>query len=212
MRRLEILQVLFMNGNNIKYKPEKLIKTRMRFTDDTVLTAAVTVGILRFFEEAGAGWTDRADAEDIFTRNVRDAIVRYAKKYPDAGYGGSFRRWVRSGQHQPYNSWGNGSAMRVSCCGWAAKNTGGGEKTGQSGRRLSHIIIRRNQRRSGCGGGDLSAARGRFSCRNQGNGRSPIMIWILLWIRSVPHYQFDVSCQGSGSPGHRGVSGRKFLR
>ena len=64
--------------NNIKYKPEKLIKTRCRFTDDTVLTAAVTVGILRFFEEAGvAGRTEQM--RRYFTRNVRETIVRYAK-------------------------------------------------------------------------------------------------------------------------------------
>ncbi len=182
--------------NNIKYKPEKLIKTGCRFTDDTVLTAAVTVGILRFFEEAGAGWADRADAEDIFTRNVRETIVRYAKKYPDAGYGGSFRRWVRSGQHQPYNSWGNGSAMRVSCCGWAAK-------TAREARTLAEwsAAVTHNHPEGIRGAQAVAESIWRLRA-----GASPAEIremaesyydmdFTLDQIR--PHYQFDVSCQGS---------------
>jgi len=48
-----------------------------------------------------------------------ETIKHYAQLYPHAGYGGTFRRWMWSWENQPYNSWGNGSAMRVSPVGFA---------------------------------------------------------------------------------------------
>lgn len=66
-----------------------------RFTDDTVLTVAV--------------------AECLLTGgSLVDAFHAYTKKYPDRSYGLRFWHWVNSGSRQPYHSWGNGSAMRVS--------------------------------------------------------------------------------------------------
>ena len=70
------------------------------FTDDTVLSIAVADGILHGGE---------------YSKYILD----YARRYPHAGYGGFFREWVRSGGQEPYNSFGNGSAMRVSPVGWA---------------------------------------------------------------------------------------------
>ena len=46
----------------------------------------------------------------------------YGKRYPDVGYGGRFYRWIFSSNPKPYNSYGNGAAMRVSPCGFAAKS------------------------------------------------------------------------------------------
>jgi ADP-ribosylglycohydrolase len=66
-----------------------------RFTDDTVLSIAVADCLL-----TGSSYVDK----------FRD----YAKDYPDRCYGIGFWRWVESGSRQPYNSWGNGAAMRVS--------------------------------------------------------------------------------------------------
>lgn len=77
-----------------------LTSNKSHFTDDTVLTIAVAEAVL----------TDG---------DYQGAILRYARMYPDAGYGGSFRRWMYSDNPQPYNSFGNGSAMRVSPIGWA---------------------------------------------------------------------------------------------
>ncbi len=69
-------------------------------TDDSVLTIAV--------------------AEAILTgRTYGDCIRQFAQAYPHSGYGGFFRRWMYSTDPQPYNSYGNGSAMRVSAVGWA---------------------------------------------------------------------------------------------
>src|SRR3712207_2553279 len=66
-----------------------------RWTDDTVLTVATAHALL-----SGVP-CDRAYRE-------------WARRYPDAGYGGTFRRWFRADDAGPYGSWGNGSAMRVS--------------------------------------------------------------------------------------------------
>ncbi len=71
-----------------------------RFTDDTVLTIAVAYAILEK--------TDYATSLKYFGR-----------KYPDAGYGMFFYRWMFASHCEPYNSWGNGSAMRVSPVGFA---------------------------------------------------------------------------------------------
>jgi len=51
---------------------------------------------------------------DIFI----DTMKKWGRLYPNSGYGGRFGNWLFSGEHEPYNSWGNGSAMRVSPCGW----------------------------------------------------------------------------------------------
>ncbi len=45
-------------------------------------------------------------------------MQRWGRKYPDAGYGGMFYEWLHSRKPHPYNSWGNGAAMRVSSVGW----------------------------------------------------------------------------------------------
>jgi ADP-ribosylglycohydrolase len=78
-----------------KTKDFPLFTEWSRFTDDTVLTAAVAEKLLR-----------GGDYVDLFHEYVRE--------YPTAGYGGTFVRWVSAGKREPYNSWGNGSAMRVS--------------------------------------------------------------------------------------------------
>ena len=69
-------------------------------TDDSVLTLAVADAILN-------------------GRNYLEYIRKYALAYPNSGYGGSFRAWMYSKDPHPYNSFGNGSAMRVSAVGWA---------------------------------------------------------------------------------------------
>jgi len=71
-----------------------------RFTDDTVLTVAVASALRRS--------TD-------FAAELR----AWGRRYPHAGYGGWFREWLRDDHAGPYNSYGNGSAMRVAAIGWA---------------------------------------------------------------------------------------------
>lgn len=84
----------------IKSKNFPLFSPGCRFTDDSVLTVAV----------AGAILTGRS-----YAASVREL----GNRFPGAGYGGSFMRWLRSPDPQPYGSWGNGAAMRVSPVGFA---------------------------------------------------------------------------------------------
>lgn len=87
-------------GAGTKTKDFPLFDDDCRFTDDTVLTVAVAEKLLR-----------GGDYVDLFHE--------YFHRYPDAGYGGTFFRWAGTRQRDPYNSWGNGSAMRVSPVGFA---------------------------------------------------------------------------------------------
>ena len=84
----------------IKTKDFPLFDPRCRFTDDSVLTVAVADSIL-------AG------------RSYLESIRQLGRRYPAAGYGGTFIHWLNSHDPQPYNSWGNGAAMRVSPVGFA---------------------------------------------------------------------------------------------
>lgn len=84
----------------IKNKDFPLFHPRCTFTDDTVLTVAVAHAIL----------TGRSYLQSVRTLGGR---------YPNAGYGGSFMAWLHADDPQPYNSWGNGAAMRVSPVGFA---------------------------------------------------------------------------------------------
>ena len=86
----------------VKTKDFPLFDPRCCFTDDTVLTVAVAV------------------ADAILTgRSYQESIRDVGRRYPEAGYGGAFIRWLHSDHPQPYNSWGDGSAMRVSPVGFA---------------------------------------------------------------------------------------------
>lgn len=86
--------------HRIKTTEFPLLSSRSHFTDDTVLTIAVADGILT--------------GKD-FTTVMRE----YGRKYPGAGYGGWFHRWLYLPEPAPYGSYGNGSAMRVSPVGFA---------------------------------------------------------------------------------------------
>ena len=49
-------------------------------------------------------------------------MVEIGREYPDCGFGGHFNSWIMSDNHEPYNSFGNGSAMRVSACGFVGES------------------------------------------------------------------------------------------
>ncbi len=88
--------------HNIKTKDFPLFRDDCRFTDDTVMTCAVAEAVMN------------GGQKDDFI----DAMKKYGRKYPNVGYGGKFREWIRSNDREPYYSCGNGSAMRVSPCAW----------------------------------------------------------------------------------------------
>ena len=97
--------------NNTKSKDFELLTSigRCRPTDDSVMSLAVAQAILNCDG-------DYARLE----RQTVSSMQKLGRKYPHAGYGGSFHKWIYDDDPQPYNSYGNGAAMRVSPCGFAA--------------------------------------------------------------------------------------------
>ena len=95
--------------HNHKSKDFELFTPKCRPTDDSIMTLAVAQAIL--------------DSEGDLDALERQAVARMqelGRAYPDAGYGGRFGCWIEDDDPRPYNSWGNGSAMRVSACAYAA--------------------------------------------------------------------------------------------
>lgn len=103
--------------DNIKTAEFPLFNSKSRFTDDSVMTIAV------------AHWLTLAERPTL--HQLESCMLEWGCRYPSAGYGGGFRRWLfapeqlrpysqghHDGQRHPYGSFGNGSAMRVSACGW----------------------------------------------------------------------------------------------
>ena len=85
------------------------LKLKGRFTDDTVLTLAVADAIL-LHRKTGQ------PLEGLVIEQMR----KYSNEYEYRDYGGSFRQWLAMSEPKPYNSYGNGAAMRVSPCAWLA--------------------------------------------------------------------------------------------
>lgn len=84
------------------------------FTDDTVMTLAVADAIMR--------WRDSGEGScNALSEAAVRSMLEFGRRHPHAGYGESFASWLMDEKHKPYNSWGNGAAMRVSACGWAGQ-------------------------------------------------------------------------------------------
>lgn len=165
--------------DNIKTKEFPLFRAESRFTDDTVLTVAIADALL-----------NQGDYSDV--------LKKYHQLFPHAGYGGTFKAWARSDNREPYNSWGNGSAMRVSPVSYAFNNL---EQVLQEAERSAEVT---HNHPEGIKGAQATAA-AIFLART-GQSKAEIKAYIesmfaydlgqtLAEIR--PLYQFDVSCQGS---------------
>jgi ADP-ribosylglycohydrolase len=164
---------------NIKTKDFDLFRADCSFTDDTVLTVAL--------------------AESILTGTDYTSLMKmYYRRYPGAGYGGFFHRWAQAEGSQPYNSWGNGAAMRISSVGFAF-NT------------LEEVLVRATEytvvthnHPEGIKGAQATAA-AIFLART-GSTKKEIREYVATSFhydlsRSVaeirPTYKFDESCQGT---------------
>ncbi len=168
----------------IKRKDFPLFSSRCRFTDDTVLTLAVARAIL-----------DRGDGgQTPYESRIRE----FARRYPDAGYGGSFYRWAAAELSEPYGSWGNGSAMRVSPVGFAFDTV---EEVLREARRSAEITHNHPEGIKGAQAVALAVllARGKVDKeqirRELSNRFGYRMDRSLAEIR--PGYRFDVSCAGT---------------
>ncbi len=95
--------------NNIKTKEFPMFSVGCSFTDDTVMTVAVADALM--------SW-DRCGGISAYRKILIQKMKEYGGRYPDAGYGISFANWLYSFDSEPYNSYGNGSAMRTSPIAW----------------------------------------------------------------------------------------------
>ena len=159
------------------------------FTDDSVMTLAVADVLLK----AGRDPDEKA---------VKQALIKSFKKwgakYPYAGYGGQFRQWLFSDMTEPYGSYGNGSAMRVSAAGWLYDTL---ETTRKVARWTAEIT---HNHPFGIDGADATAA-AIFLART-GKSKQEIKDYITKEFgynldrtcdQIRPDYDFDETCQGT---------------
>jgi len=149
------------------------------FTDDSVLTVATAHAILSDGDYAAA-------------------YHAFGNRHPHAGYGGSFRNWLRSPAKQPYGSWGNGSAMRVSPIGWAFDTEPDVLREAERSANVTHNHPHGVAGAQAVALGIFLARRGapKEDIRRELSERFDYDL-----ARTVedirPGYSFDVSCQGS---------------
>jgi ADP-ribosylglycohydrolase len=108
--------------DNIKTKDFPLFGKRNFFTDDTVMTVAVAEALMN------------GGRPDDFI----DAMKGIGRRYPRSSYGDRFYCWVFDDSREPYNSWGNGSAMRVSPCAWCADTLEEAERLAEVSAAVTH--------------------------------------------------------------------------
>jgi len=150
-----------------------------RFTDDTVLTIATADALLQ-------------------KRSYTKVYKKWGCRYSDAGFGGTFWQWMQSNSQEPYNSWGNGSAMRVSPVGWTFATL---EETLAEAKRSAEVTHNHPEGIKGA----LSVAAAIFLARN-GKTKQEIKEYVASTFNydlnrttdSIrPDYKFEVSCMGS---------------
>jgi ADP-ribosylglycohydrolase len=153
-----------------------------RFTDDTVMTLAVAAALLD-----GVPYQDR--------------LLDLGRRYPHAGYGGGFRRWLEAEVPKPYHSYGNGSAMRVGAVPWFFSGT---DEVLREARRSAEPT---HDHPEGIKGAQATA----LAIRMALDGRSKPEIRRRIgetfgydlsesWDAIRARYGFDVSCQGTVPP------------
>ena len=171
-------------GSSHERSPRKtthfaLFDSHSRFTDDSVLTLATAHAILT-------------------GQSYESAYREFGRRYPDAGYGGSFFQWLFTPHSRPYQSWGNGSAMRVAPIGLAFDTTDQVLREAERSASVTH------DHPEGIRGAQATAL-AVFIART-GGSREEIRREISRRFgydleRTVddirPNYAFDVSCQGS---------------
>jgi ADP-ribosylglycohydrolase len=165
--------------HNVKTVDFDLFGSESMFTDDSVLTLATMDAILN-------------------QRNYTECYQSFGRNYPHRGYGGSFNCWIYSYTPNPYNSWGNGSAMRVSPVGWYGNSIEEVMAEAQKSAEVTH------NHPEGIKGAQAAAV-SIFMART-GKTKDEIKKFVMNTFQYNldrklddirPHYKFDVSCQGS---------------
>lgn len=175
-------------GSSREFRPQKtkdfsLYDGYSTFTDDTVMTLAIASWLIK----------DKSSKEVLISE-----IRKFGLKYPNAGYGGMFMNWLNQDNPEPYGSWANGSAMRVSPVSWVADSLEESQKLA----KMSAIVTHNHP--EGINGAlatndAIYLARNSFSKEKikkhiEDNYRYDLNRK-LDDIR--PDYKFDVSCKGS---------------
>lgn len=165
--------------HNIKTKEFTLFSPKCHFTDDSILTIALADSIL-----TGTSYVNN--------------LKKFYRLYPHGGYGGSFHRWAQSEGAEPYNSWGNGAAMRISPVGYAYNDL---DTVLQKSKEFTEVT---HNHPEGIKGGQATAA-AIFLART-GKSKNEIEEFIESRFQYDlskhvdeirPTYKFDVSSQGT---------------
>ncbi len=187
-----------MIGSPYEFKDRKkdkdfpLFCEKSRFTDDSAMTIAIADALLRTAEQDQ--WDDEAAVKDHFI----DCMHEWGRKYPNAGYGGRFFKWLMLGRREPYGSYGNGSGMRVSPAGWVSDSL---EETRKLARWSAEVT---HDHPEGVKGAEAIVSAVWMS--RHGSSKDEIRAYIneefsydleRTCDEIRPDYDFDVSCQGS---------------
>jgi len=111
--------------NNNRTKDFELFTEGCFVTDDSIMTLAVAKAIMETEKSFGpsiSGNGSNGDHLQLLSKLTVRYMQEIGRKYPDCGYGGMFARWMFSNNPEPYNSFGNGAAMRISPAGFAARS------------------------------------------------------------------------------------------
>ena len=172
--------------NNTRDTGFDLFPEGASYTDDSVMTLAVAQAIL----DCAGDWTELG-------KKAVTSMQRLGRLYPEAGYGGRFAVWLQRDDPQPYHSYGNGAAMRVSPCGFAASSL---EEAVLLADRVTEVTHNHPE--------GMKAARAVASAiylARTGHSPAEIRAFIETQYYAIdftldsirPGYGFDVSCQGS---------------
>ena len=172
--------------NSIKTKDFPLFSESCRFTDDSVMTVAVASALLRHKKS-------RVDLQQAMVQEMKF----FGRRFPDAGYGGMFSNWLIKRNPKPYNSFGNGSAMRVSPCGLIAGSLEEALELAKTSAEVTH------NHPEGIKGAQAAAAA--VYLAKTGASKEEIGGYICDHFYKLtktldeirPDYYFDVTCQGS---------------
>ena len=181
--------------DNIKTVEFPLFVERSFITDDSVMTVAIAEALMNAARDGDA-------APAIGLHALRHASVesmrKFGRRYPDAGYGGRFGAWLHDRKPKPYNSWGNGSAMRVSPVAWVAESLERAELLAAATAEVTH------NHPEGIRGAQATAACAYLALQGRSNDEIRRYVeanhgydleFTIEGIRAG--YQYDVSCMGS---------------
>jgi len=172
-------------GSVYEHRPIKttrfpLFQDHCHFTDDSVLTLAVAQVILEGKEEYG--WT----------------LKEFGRAYPRAGYGSNFYQWIFEQKVKPYNSWGNGAAMRVSPIGFAFQEENRVLQEAQKTAAVSHDHPEGIKGAQAAALTVLLARRGMLKSDLRKRIADQFNYDLNRTVEEIrPGYGFDVSCQGT---------------